>query len=123
MNDLFYLTTHKINLSDIIQFSENLENYIFSGDKVCVQINVANTVFHFQQMFPHDFPEEADQNFIIGQDINSIFCISHRSKDLNLLTNYMKAIMAKWNGYLGNDDEEFEPYYKFTEIEQFAYSE
>lgn len=63
--------------------------------------------------------EVEDKNFLIENQIKSIFCISHHSNNFPSILPHLKMMLQEYDGWIGNDEEGFQPCYDMRNIDLF----
>lgn len=117
MNDIFYLSTRRINFKNI--------NINFINVKYCsenfIQIEYENNLYSFMKMNLDEFTEDLDIKFIVENNIIEIICIIHHSNNLQDLIKIMYEVLNNYGGFLGNDSIGFLPIFNLTNIKSFSY--
>lgn len=124
MDDIFYLNDNKITISEIEQTikSEKIYKIISVPASKVLQVYLNENVFiDIQEMSLSDFGEEC-ATVIEEQKIISVFCFSHHPKDFELLKPILILMLNKHGGWIGNDNENFEPMFDSRNICSFEYS-
>ncbi len=68
-----------------------------------------------------EFGDPCDADYLLQNEIKSIYLISHHKKDLPFIINHIKLLMRDFGGWLGNDSDMFQPCFNIDNIEKFSY--
>jgi len=121
VNDVFYLSVQNLEPKEIhyVFFSEYNAIYSdYGNSKFCIDFDDVHTEWHKM-----DISEFEDVDFLIRKEISTVYCISHRSKDLPVLVSRLKELLHKFGGIIGNDSDEFEPIFNYDNIDDFCYGD
>lgn len=124
MDDIFYLSTKKININNIKQVAEqvNVRNTFITKTSDVLEIEYCdNIIANWFQMSIEEFKEPEDIKFLDDNKIREIFCISHHPRDLKSIMPHIKTILKEYGGWIGNDSERFQPWFDVKNIDSFEY--
>lgn len=120
MDDIFYLSTMKIDLKDIGEEAKavKVKSILIPKFSEIIEIEYQEGVIaSWAKMSVKEFRETEDAKFLIDNEIESVFCISHHNKDLHIFLPHIRNLLGKYGGWIGNDNSGFQPYYNLENIE------
>lgn len=124
MDDIFYMSSKNVSIKDINEIAKrmNVKNTFMSKTADVVEIEYSDSVVaSWFCMRLEDFQEVEDKNFLIKNQIKSIFCVSHHSNNFPSILPHLKMMLQEYDGWIGNDGEGFQPCYDMWNIDLFNY--
>jgi len=127
MKDIFYFSDNDIDLAIIRNIL--LDNYDYdlllnvSQDALEIKINEDKIVQVVKMDIGSGFGDPEDLEVIRDTGMTSCVCISHHSDEIDHVKNFLRIILGRFGGWVGNDSEGFEPRFMLADIERFEYSD
>ena len=111
--DLLYMTPSQINvkeLATLLQENQGITVEVWEEMNV-IEVELGNENSVDFELIDKDFKEPSDVSFVRNRNIQTIFAINMCEEDLDMVSEYFEAIVAKYNGFLCADSEDFYPVY------------
>lgn len=124
MDDIFYMSSKNVSIKDVNEIAKrmNVKKTFMPKTADVVEIEYSDSVVaSWFCMRLEDFQEIEDKNFLIKNQIQSIFCISHHPNDFPSILPHLKMMLQEYDGWIGNDAEGFQPCYDMWNIDLFNY--
>lgn len=144
MEDVFYMCNREVKISDIKHiFEKNQVTNIGYADENRMQllfgketsINVSNnsmigenctdiSIDHFIEFYIFDddtILEAEEMKSLQNKEIKTVVGILHHTRHINEVLYFTKLLMKEWGGYLGTDNDCFEPCYVLEDLDEFEY--
>lgn len=124
MDDIFYLSTEKINLNNIKQIAEekSANKIQFSAKMDIMDITYCdNTITSWAIMDIEEFHGSEEKNFFQDKKICAVFCISYHPANFQSLKVHLVEVLKKYGGWIGMDSDGFFPYYNLKNIEEIVW--
>ncbi|SHJ43586.1 hypothetical protein SAMN02745163_01963 [Clostridium cavendishii DSM 21758] len=124
MEDIFYLSTKKINVKDINKIAEkvNVKSTFIPKTLDVLEIEYCDGITaSWFNMSLCEFQEPEDEKFLNDNKIEAVFCISHHPRNLKIIMPHIKNVLKEYGGWIGNDNEKFQPWFNLENIESFEY--
>ena len=124
MDDIFYMSSKNVRIKDIDEIAKrvNVKNTFIPRSTDALEVEYCDGVMaNWFCMKMEDFQELEDMKFVIQNRINSIFCISHHSGNFSLILPHIKLLLQEYGGWIGNDEEGFQPCFNVENIDLFNY--
>ena len=128
MDDLFYFSKSSVELIDLAQIAES---FAYKWEIITLSNKPDLNIFYGQRWFwqwskldeDDDFNtfEPSELKIISALQPVSIFSISYHSNSIVLLQSFLKAVLIKYSGWIGCDNENFEPIYSLANIDNLQY--
>lgn len=122
MDDIFYMSSKNVSIKDINKIVKrmNVKSTFMSKTSEVIEIEYSDSVVaSWFCMRLEDFQEVEDKKFLIENQIKSIFCISHHSNNFPSILLHLKMMLQEYDGWIGNDEEGFQPCYDMRNIDLF----
>ena len=123
MDDIFYMSTKKVSINDINEIAKriNVKNIFIPKSLDVLQIEYCDGIIaDWCCMSVDDFCEFEDKKFLIDNKIKSIFCVSYHPRNFELMLPHIKMLLQEYGGWISNDGDGFQPYYKLQNIDSFT---
>lgn len=120
MDDIFYMTDKKINISDIAEIAGdlNVRSAFIPESSDVLQIEYSYDIMaEWFRMEPEDFPESEDKKFLTENKIHSVFCISSHLSNFAFMFPHIKMLLQKYGGWIGSDSKGFQPCFSQENID------
>ena len=124
MDDIFYMTSRDVHIKDINETAQimNVNNTCISKTLDVIEIEYSDKVVaSWCCMSLEDFHEAEDKKFLLENHIKSIYCISYHANRLGTILPHIKMLLHRYGGFIGNDDEGFQPCYDMENIDMFTF--
>lgn len=124
MDDVFYMSSKNVRIKDIDEIAKrvNAKCTFIPKSKDVLEVEYCDGVMaNWFCMKMEDFQELEDTKFLYKNQIKSIFCISHHSSDFSLILPHIKLLLQEYGGWIGNDEEGFQPCFNIENIDSFNY--
>lgn len=124
MDDIFYLSSKKICLGNIKKIADemNVQSVIISHAMDSMEvIYYDNIIMNWGYMRLDEFCEQAYIDFLVKNNISSIFCISYHPIHLRIIKPFIVEVLKQYGGWIGMDGDGFFPYYNLCNIESFTH--
>jgi len=111
--DLLYMTPSQINvkeLATLLQENQGITVEVWEEMNV-IEVELGNENSVDFERIDIDFKDPSDASFVRNRNIQTIFAINMCEEDLDMVSEYFEAIVAKYNGFLCADSEDFYPVY------------
>jgi len=111
--DLLYMTPSQINvkeLATLLQENQGISVEVWEEMNV-IEVELGNENSVDFELIDKDFKEPSDVSFVRNRNIQTIFAINMCEEDLDTVSEYFESIIAKFNGFLCADSEDFYPVY------------
>ncbi len=120
MDDIFYFSDKKVNLKDIKCIAEKIGygKLFLTTDETGLQIEVDE--YEYWQFaivdIDNDFNDPKEKSVLEKANTVSGFCISHHIQSLNNLIKLLQEIGRHFGGWIGSDEDGFEPRFICLEL-------
>lgn len=124
MDDIFYLSSKNVRIKDIDETAKrvNVKRTFIPKSTDIIEVEYCDGVMaNWFCMELEYFQESEDKKFLIDNKIKSIFCISHHPSSFSLLLPHIKILLQEYGGWIGNDEEGFQPRFNIWNIDLFNY--
>ena len=98
MDDIFYMSSKNVSIKEVNEIAKriNVNNTFMSKTSDVVEIEYSDSVVaSWFCMRLEDFQEVEDKKFLIENQINSIFCVSHHPNNFQstLVASFLNAVV------------------------------
>lgn len=123
MDDVFYLSEQQLTLADVASLLRVHGVYVESETENGVVARLGPAPDDGCHWALHSFSEmDPDEAMQLRQDgVLSVFCVSHHPTALQRLLPVLRIVLEAHGGWVGNDDEGYEPRFDFTSLDRFRY--
>ena len=125
MRDIFYLTEKSLKLTEIKTILVESCGYdcYLNANKDGLEIRVEKEIIQIVKLdIAENFGDPEDIRIIESTETICCLCISHHTSALKYVLIFMKFILSKYGGWIGNDSDGFEPRFTLNNLSNFCYS-
>ncbi len=125
MEDIFYFSNERILLSEIKKIAESsgYHRITLASDEQALELGNRNGSYWQIYLLDtvKDIPEPEDKEFLKKLNMISGLCLCHHKNDINELLIFIAKIGEKYGGWIGNDEDGFEPRFPVNQLDNFRY--
>lgn len=112
--DLLYMTPKQIGakeLSELLKENKEFSVQLWEEFNVLeLEFNNENSV-DIEIISTTQFKDPSDASFVKNRNIQTIFALKLCEEDLDVLVKYFEEVIAKFDGFLCADSDDFSPVY------------
>lgn len=119
MNDVFFLAPSEVTLSQLARVVNEDTSFDASDvdDAVTILSADGRLAMSVLQMKAEELTDE-ERDMFRALKISSFFCLSHRTPEVaTVLLPIARALLARFGGWIGADDDGFEPHLGIDELD------